>query len=319
MFSCFCLGVWGLFCRPVSKPQLRLKLVKTCILFLLWDLPDHLQSPKTPKSLKKSPRGAGDAPTLDPQKFKKKSEKKSMMLTIFSACRTILELLGGPGSGCPQLLSGDFLRLFGILGFCRWSGRSHFLHMHRCHHVFHAVSSDKMIRNTTKQCFFVAILLVTLGALSGTHTQSSEKRRPHSWGDKGVKNLAFQLAKLLGKKKQSLIWQAPDAPSKRITAKCTIKTYFLVLLLTSLMRSKEYVLMVHFAMIRFDGASGACQLMLIAEVPAPPRQFQPPNWKLAPSKKDWRPPICSFRMELHRSLPYAPSFIWKLICRGGVS
>ena len=25
------------------------------------------------------------------------------------------------------------------------------------------------------------------------------------------------------------------------------------------MRSKEYVLMVHFAMIRFDGASGACQ------------------------------------------------------------
>ena len=25
------------------------------------------------------------------------------------------------------------------------------------------------------------------------------------------------------------------------------------------MRSKEYVLMVHFAVIRFDGASGACQ------------------------------------------------------------
>ena len=29
--------------------------------------------------------------------------------------------------------------------------------------------------------------------------------------------------------------------------------------MTSLMRSKAHVLMVHFAMIRFDGASGACQ------------------------------------------------------------
>ena len=48
-----------------------------------------------------------------------------------------------------------------------------------------------------------------------------------------------------------------NAPSKRtfLTFKAGV-----VLLLTSLMRSKEYVLMVHFAMIRFDGASGACQL-----------------------------------------------------------
>ena len=52
-----------------------------------------------------------------------------------------------------------------------------------------------------------------------------------------------------------------NAPSKR-----TFLTFSagVVLLLTSLMRSKEYVLMVHFAVIRFGGASGACQLSFLA-------------------------------------------------------
>ena len=72
------------------------------------------------------------------------------------------------------------------------------------------------------------------------------------------------------------IWQAPDAPSKRTTKKCTIKTdsfqqiwcglWGQQLLAgvvpqgTSEKRSKEYVLMVLFFVVRrFDGVSGACR------------------------------------------------------------
>ena len=46
---------------------------------------------------------------------------------------------------------------------------------------------------------------------------------------------------------------------------------------TSEKRSKEYVLMVHFLVVRFDGASGACQILAI-----PAAIYRSAQW---PSKK----------------------------------
>ena len=47
------------------------------------------------------------------------------------------------------------------------------------------------------------------------------------------------------------IWQAPDAPSKRITAKCTIKTYFFDLLSRG---GPAFDLFNEVKRVRFDGA-----------------------------------------------------------------
>ena len=48
-----------------------------------------------------------------------------------------------------------------------------------------------------------------------------------------------------------LFWQAPDAPSKRITAKCTIKTYFFDLLSWG---GPAFDLFNEVKRVRFDGA-----------------------------------------------------------------
>ena len=43
---------------------------------------------------------------------------------------------------------------------------------------------------------------------------------------------------------------------------------------------------------------------------APPRQFQPPNWKLTLQKrKDWQPPICSFCKKVIQNSPFSPSHL----------
>ena len=104
------------------------------------------------------------------------------------------------------------------------------------------------------------------------------------------RNLVAKSQQVVRRPQAACCATAPDAPSKRTTKKCTIKTYSFDLFSevpcashsssdrcglwgqqllagvvpqgTSEKRSKEYVLMVHFLVVRFDGASGASSGML---------------------------------------------------------
>ena len=97
-------------------------------MFLHWDFPSHLESPRPrdpEKSQRSLSRGVWDPPTPDPPKVPKqvRSEQKSRgnnWFKLFSRLfRLVLELLGCPGSGGPELLSRDFFETFrglGVLG-----------------------------------------------------------------------------------------------------------------------------------------------------------------------------------------------------------
>ena len=80
------------------------------------------QNPENPKSLKKVSREEFGTPRArTPKKSEKspKSQENSCFSDFFLTFRTFFGLFGGPGSGGPKLLSGDFFetfRVFGVLG-----------------------------------------------------------------------------------------------------------------------------------------------------------------------------------------------------------
>ena len=78
------------------------------------------QNPETPKSLKKSPERSLGPPTRDPLKGLPKKVRKVKKIFNINYFFKLSDFFGGlfEGSrvGAPKLRSGDFLRLFGVLG-----------------------------------------------------------------------------------------------------------------------------------------------------------------------------------------------------------